>query len=143
MKKIEIRLNVEQAAFILTKKFPQLVRSKDYWPAHPVDGKTLEQTTTAWVPIWLPEDVPCPTADDLLAWWPEFSDEYAYLEALGSVRMKRDELLVQADPLVERAKDEGKANLEAALRDYRGKLRTVPDQEGFPFEVVWPVLPEE
>ncbi|WP_175804943.1 phage tail assembly chaperone [Burkholderia ambifaria] len=143
MKKNEIKLNVEQAAFILAQKFPQLARSKDYWPAHPVDGKTLEQTETAWVPIWLPEDVPRPTADDLLAWWPEFRDEYAYFEASATVRTKRDELLAQVDPLVERAKDEGKANLEAALRDYRGRLRAVPDQEGFPFEVMWPVLPEE
>ncbi|NTZ84353.1 hypothetical protein FCJ61_15445 [Burkholderia metallica] len=143
MKNSENTLNVEQAAFILARKFPQLVRAVDYWPAHPVDEKTLEQTSTAWVPIWLPEDIPCPTADDLLEWWPEFSEEYAYQEVSENVKKKRGELLAQADPLVERAIDDGKPNLEVALREYRGKLRAVPEQAGFPFDVVWPELPAE
>ncbi|MDN7790431.1 phage tail assembly chaperone [Burkholderia contaminans] len=142
MKNGEIWLNVEQAAFILERKFPRLVRGVDYWPAHPVDEKTLVQSKTAWVPIWLPEGIPHPTPDDLLAWWPEFSDEYTSLESSESARKKRNELLAQADLLVELAKDDGNLDLEAALRDYRSKLRAVPEQEGFPFDVSWPVVPK-
>ncbi|MDP9583552.1 UNVERIFIED_ORG: hypothetical protein J2791_002864 [Burkholderia contaminans] len=134
-------LHVEQAAFILAKKYPHLVRCRDYWVAHPVHEQTLEQTKTAWVPIWLPADVPPPTPADLLAWWPEFEAEYALLEASENARRQRDTLLAEVDPLVERAADAGDADREAALRRYRAALRDVPQQAGFPFDVVWPQLP--
>ncbi|AXF23491.1 hypothetical protein CUJ89_24055 [Burkholderia pyrrocinia] len=134
-------LTVEQAAFILSKKFPQLVRCKDYWPAHPVDEKSLEQTKSAWVPIWEPRDIPQPTPDDLLNWWPEFQAEFEVIDAAARVRRERDALLLQVDPLVERAADSGDADLETALRKYRAALRDVPQQAGFPLNVVWPVAP--
>ncbi|MCS6473709.1 phage tail assembly chaperone [Burkholderia thailandensis] len=134
-------LNVEQAAFILAKKFPNLVRCQDYWVAHPVHEQTLEQTKTAWVPIWQPTDIPQPTPADLLAWWPEFEAEYAFIEASENVRRQRDTLLAEVDPLVERAADAGDADREAALRRYRAALRDLPQQTGFPFDVVWPQSP--
>ncbi|MBJ9727528.1 MULTISPECIES: phage tail assembly chaperone [Burkholderia cepacia complex] len=134
-------LHVEQAAFILAKKFPQLVRCKDYWVAHPVNEQTYEQTKTAWVPIWMPTDISPPTPADLLRWWPEFQEEFELTEAAASVRRRRDELLAQVDPLVERAADSGQAELEAALRRYRAELRDVPQQTGFPLDVVWPQSP--
>ncbi|RQS30261.1 hypothetical protein DIE03_15605 [Burkholderia sp. Bp8992] len=134
-------LHVEQAAFILSKKFPQLVRCKDYWVAHPVDEKSLEQTKSAWVPIWEPRDIPQPTPADLLNWWPEFQAEFAVVDAAARVRSERDALLLQVDPLVERAADSGDADREAALRKYRAELRDVPQQAGFPLNVVWPTAP--
>ncbi|WP_321851241.1 phage tail assembly chaperone [Burkholderia diffusa] len=134
-------LHVEQAAFILAKKFPNLVRCRDYWVAHPVHEQTYEQTKTAWVPIWTPTDIPQPTPADLLAWWPEFEAEYTFIEASQDVRRRRDTLLAEVDPLVERAADAGDANREAALRRYRAALRDLPQQTDFPFDVVWPQLP--
>ncbi|MEX3555738.1 MAG: phage tail assembly chaperone [Burkholderia gladioli] len=134
-------LHVEQAAFILAKKFPNLARYKDYWVAHPVDGKSLEQTKSAWVPIWIPTDIPQPTPQDLLNWWSEFREEYELADALAAVRLKRDDLLTQADSLVERAADAGDADLVTELRKYRAALRDVPQQTGFPLEVVWPQSP--
>ncbi|VWD35788.1 XkdW family protein [Burkholderia contaminans] len=136
-------LHVEQAAFILAKKFPQLVRCKDYWVAHPVDEQTYEQTKTAWVPIWTPTDIAPPTPTDLLRWWPEFQEEFELADATASVRRRRDELLAQVDPLVERAADAGQAELETALRRYRAELRNVPQQAGFPLNVVWPQSPTQ
>ncbi|UVS99064.1 phage tail assembly chaperone [Burkholderia glumae] len=134
-------LHVEQAAFILSKKFPNLVRCRDYWVAHPVDEKSLEQTQTAWVPIWKPADIEPPTPADLLRWWPEFQEEFERVEAIASVRRQRNELLARVDPLVERAADSGQTDLEAALRRYRAELRDVPQQTGFPLNVVWPPSP--
>lgn len=134
-------LHVEQAAFILSKKFPQLVRCKDYWVAHPVDEKSYEQTKSAWVPIWCPRDIPQPTPADLLNWWPEFEAEFEVIDAAARVRRERDALLAQVDPLVERAADSGDADRESALRKYRAELRDVPQQAGFPLNVVWPVSP--
>ncbi|WP_231600680.1 MULTISPECIES: XkdW family protein [Burkholderia] len=136
-------LHVEQAAFILAKKFPNLARGKDYWVAHPVDEKSFEQTRTAWVPIWGPADIPAPTPADLLTWWPEFQEEFELADATAHVRRQRDELLAKVDPLVERAADAGQAELEAALRRYRAELRDVPQQAGFPLNVVWPQSPTQ
>ncbi len=134
-------IDVEQAAFILAKKFPGLARGKDYWVAHPVDELTLQQTKTAWIPIWEPTEAKCPTPDDLLAWWQECSTEYAEIDAAQNVRKTRDALLAQTDPLIEIAADTGNADLEAALRKYRRELRSVPEQKGFPFNVEWPARP--
>ncbi|MBR8314225.1 phage tail assembly chaperone [Burkholderia dolosa] len=135
-------LHVEQAAFILAKKFPKLERCVDYWVSHPVDEKTLKQTKSAWVPIWYPHDIPQPTPADLLNWWPEFAAEYELMiGAPERVRTERDALLAEADRLVERAADAGDADREAALRRYRAALRDVPQQAGFPLDVVWPQLP--
>lgn len=136
-----IMLHVEQAAFILAKKFPDLDRCKDYWVAHPVDEKSLEQTKTAWVPIWRPTDIPQPTPQDLLNWWPEFREEYELTDAVATARQKRDDLLARVDPLVERATDSGQVDLEVALRKYRAALRDVPQQTGFPLDIVWPQSP--
>jgi len=135
-------IDVEQAAFILAKKFPKLERCVDYWVSHPVDEKTLKQTKSAWVPIWSPRDIPQPTPVDLLNWWPEFAAEYELMiGAPERVRTERDALLAEADRLVERAADAGDADREAALRRYRAALRDVPQQAGFPLDVVWPQLP--
>lgn len=135
-------LHVEQAAFILAKKFPKLARCVDYWVSHPVDEKTLKQTKSAWVPIWYPRNIPQPTPVDLLNWWPEFEAEYELtIDAPERVRKERDALLAEADRLVERAADAGEADREATLRRYRAALRDVPQQAGFPLDVVWPQLP--
>lgn len=57
------------------------------------------------------------------------------------VRNERDSLLAEADTLVYKAQDSGDAEAEALARAYRQALRDVPEQEGFPYEVVWPTKP--
>ncbi|MFA5453478.1 MAG: tail fiber assembly protein [Candidatus Methanomethylophilaceae archaeon] len=54
------------------------------------------------------------------------------------VREQRNKLLAQADILVNKAVDTGVGETEA--KAYRQALRDVPEQEGFPLNVVWPVL---
>lgn len=51
---------------------------------------------------------------------------------------QRNKLLQRADILVNIATDTGVGETEA--RAYRQALRDVPEQEGFPLNVVWPVL---
>lgn len=62
-------------------------------------------------------------------------------EIAESVRARRDSLIAETDylmasdyPLEDDKKEE--------LKVYRQALRDVPEQEGFPTEVVWPTKPE-
>lgn len=93
--------------------------------------------------------------------WLEAGKKMEYDQAAAEIRAKRDELLRQTDqrlcidrlgldasggstitsflPLVK-----GLASaLTGEWAEYRQALRDVPQQEGFPFEVTWPVPPEE
>lgn len=54
------------------------------------------------------------------------------------VRESRNRLLAYADIMVNKAVDSGVG--EAQARAYRQALRDVPEQEGFPLNVVWPKL---
>jgi hypothetical protein len=135
-------LAVEQLAYVLAKEYPDLVRWRDYWVAHPVDSDSLEQTGTAWIVEWNAEGVKKPSPARIRVLWEEkYKDECLSSEAAASVRVKRDELLIGADKLVERAKDLGAADAELAARAYRQALRDVPSQEGFPTVVTWPTAP--
>ena len=62
--------------------------------------------------------------------------------AATEVREKRNKLLLTSDSQVlpDRA-EEGSARYEA-WADYRQALRDIPEQEGFPFDIDWPVKPE-
>ncbi|WP_083294640.1 phage tail assembly chaperone [Burkholderia plantarii] len=138
-------IDVEQAAFILTRKFPQLKRYTDWHTAHPLEQDDVggwKQRGPAWIPEWKSEEVPQPTPDDLLAWWPDYKDEYEREEAARLVRLERDDLLARADILIVRAEDDEDSGLVAALRIYRKELRSVPEQATFPFIVEWPKLPD-
>jgi hypothetical protein len=59
-------------------------------------------------------------------------------DAKKSVRSKRNELLRDTDWT--QLADSPVENRDAWVR-YRKDLRDLPDQEGFPFNVVWPVAP--
>lgn len=57
-------------------------------------------------------------------------------ELTEAVRGKRDALLKQTDEmaLVDRP-------ISQAMLDYRAALRDIPQQEGFPTDITWPILP--
>ena len=61
-------------------------------------------------------------------------------EAEKSVRAKRDSLISETDYLLASDYPISAEDLEA-VKVYRQALRDVPQQEGFPFDVVWPDLP--
>lgn len=71
---------------------------------------------------------------------PEKTEEKKLTEARQSVRSKRDSLISDTDYLLCADYPISAEDLEA-VKAYRQALRDVPQQEGFPFEVVWPELP--
>lgn len=58
----------------------------------------------------------------------------------NEVRSIRNGRLEMADIAVNKALDIGDMEAEARARAYRQALRDVPEQAGFPYDVVWPKL---
>jgi hypothetical protein len=56
------------------------------------------------------------------------------------LRSKRNQLLAETDYIVTMSTELGQA-VPLLWRQYRQALRNVPEQPGFPFEVVWPDKP--
>lgn len=70
--------------------------------------------------------------------------EEIYLQAANFVRGKRDRLLqVDVDPIVSNPLRWGSLSAEKQQEyiDYRQLLLDIPNQESFPFDVVWPLKP--
>jgi hypothetical protein len=57
------------------------------------------------------------------------------------VRAERSKLLAETDWRVLRALEDGHG-LDFDLAVYRQALRDVPEQPGFPYNIVWPGLPQ-
>lgn len=62
-------------------------------------------------------------------------------EAAAALRRRRNALLAQSDWVTIRARELGQ-ELPRVWFDYRGALRRLPEQSGFPFAVHWPDPPE-
>lgn len=71
---------------------------------------------------------------------PEKTEAEKREEAEKSVRAKRNSLISETDYLLASDYPISAEDLEA-VKVYRQALRDVPQQEGFPFDVVWPDLP--
>ena len=71
---------------------------------------------------------------------PEKTEAEKREDAEKSVRAKRDSLISETDYLLASDYPISAEDLEA-VKVYRQALRDVPQQEGFPFDVVWPDLP--
>ena len=61
--------------------------------------------------------------------------------AASAARAQRDQLLAESDWVTIRAKELGQTVPEAWYT-YRGDLRQIPEQEGFPNNITWPTKPE-
>lgn len=71
---------------------------------------------------------------------PEKTEEEKLAEAEEQVRSQRDSLISDTDYLLCADYPISAEDLEA-VKAYRQALRDVPQQEGFPYDVVWPSLP--
>ena len=71
---------------------------------------------------------------------PEKTEAEKREDAEKSVRAKRDSLISETDYLLASDYPISAEDLEA-VKVYRQTLRDVPQQAGFPFDVVWPDLP--
>mgnify|MGYP000867933793 FL=1 len=58
----------------------------------------------------------------------------------AEVRAERNRLLDKADIAVNIAVDNGDSEAESRARTWRQALRDIPEQSGFPYDVVWPKL---
>lgn len=77
----------------------------------------------------------------IIAKKPEKTPEELKAEQAAQVRAQRDALIAETDYLMMSdypISEEDKTELET----YRQALRDVPEQEGFPSEVQWPVAPQ-
>lgn len=83
---------------------------------------------------------------DLLCW---LRDEYAMLLAKEYMRQHRDALLMDALNVLDRHEKQIRYGLDPTLSElqiyavarYAQELRDVPQQPGFPREIVWPKVP--
>lgn len=82
-----------------------------------------------------------PDPEALAAWRAEHPPEDPGAALAAETRAQRDELLAETDwtQVLDAPID---AVGREAYRTYRQALRDVPEQAGFPAEVVWPELPE-
>lgn len=71
---------------------------------------------------------------------PELTPEEKRAQAESQVRVKRDALISHTDYLLTPDYPITPEDM-LAVKEYRTALRDVPQQDGFPFEVVWPELP--
>ena len=99
-----------------------------------------------WVQRFVARDMFADTTDDDGKKTTKAEHEAAYqatldAEAAASVRAQRDELLAKSDWVTIRAKELGQTVPEEWYT-YRGDLRQIPEQSGFPHDVTWPTMPE-
>ena len=71
---------------------------------------------------------------------PEKTPEEKLAETEEEVRSKRDRLIADTNYLLMNDYPVSSEDLES-VKAYRTALRDVPQQEGFPYEVVWPEVP--
>lgn len=72
-------------------------------------------------------------------WQEDIAKKLEYFAA--AVRSTRNEQLLFADYMVNTKEDSGESSQK--WRQYRNFLRNVPEQAGFPLDVVWPEAPTE
>ena len=98
-----------------------------------------------WVEKYVARDMFADTSEDGVT-TTKAEHEAAYqatldADAAATVRAQRDELLAKSDWVTIRAKELGQTVPEDWYT-YRGDLRQVPEQSGFPHDVTWPTKPE-
>lgn len=75
----------------------------------------------------------------------EFKNHLIQKEAgieAAKVRAKRGELLAESDREVLPDRNNAQSEEYTAWAEYRQALRDIPEQEGFPYDIVWPAKPE-
>lgn len=72
--------------------------------------------------------------------WVAAAAEQEYNEVAAAARKARNALIAETDYLLEADYPISKAE-KAKWTTYRQALRDVPEQPGFPYEIVWPMKP--
>ncbi len=134
------RYTHDHMVLTLKRMYPGLVAGRDYRSAHPL-GPDGEQNAPPFIAYWASDSVPQPADAEVEVFF-HTNEESIRAE---HVRLFRDMALRATDSKTiapPDAPDPVKA-LAVGWSAYRDALRKVPEQKGFPFEVTWPVPPEE
>ncbi|WP_333985156.1 phage tail assembly chaperone [Burkholderia orbicola] len=122
----------------IKKLYPGALHGVDFLVGHPVDPETGELTGLPWIAAWRrPEPQP---ADEMIH--KEFAGNEREFRAVV-IREQRDACLRDSDSRTAVPPDAPASVKEnAALwAEYRQKLRDIPTQSRFPFNVDWPEAP--
>ncbi|WGS44228.1 phage tail assembly chaperone [Burkholderia sp. JSH-S8] len=116
------------------EKWPELRHGRDFLVAHPLCKVTGKQSGNPFILQWSAEQIAQPNVTDFYERAEELRPAYAAQRA----KSRRDALLAQSDWT-----QMGHVPLETRemWEVYRQALRDVTEQEGFPFEIAWPVRP--
>ncbi|WP_175981376.1 phage tail assembly chaperone [Burkholderia sp. BCC1630] len=122
----------------IKKLYPGALHGVDFLVGQPVDPVTGELTSLPWIAAWKRTE---PQPDDKSI-HKEFAANEAEIRAVV-VREQRDACLRDSDSRTAVPPDApASVRANAALwADYRQKLRDIPTQTGFPFDVEWPEAP--
>ncbi|AOJ86740.1 hypothetical protein WS87_08665 [Burkholderia sp. MSMB0856] len=124
----------------LKRMYPELVPGKDYRAAQPVE-RNGGQSGPPFIAYWVSESVQQPEDAEVHAFF------VANEESIRSehVRIFRDMALRNSDSMTVAPPDAPKSVRTLAEKwvTYRENLRKIPEQEGFPFSVVWPESPAD
>jgi hypothetical protein len=108
------------------------------------DG-VVQDANGNWVENYVARDMFADTTEDGVT-TTKAEHEAAYqagldAKAAENVRNERNKLLEECDWVTIRARELGQPVPEDWYT-YRGDLRQIPEQEGFPHNVIWPTKPE-
>lgn len=129
--------------YIINKKYPDAVHGRDFWTAHRIDKATGEQKGEAFILEWNINS-PEPSQEEISQLWEKYGEEAVVFEKENSVRVERDRLLLELDGVISnpiRYSSLSKPQKDK-VSEYRQLLLDVPQQEGFPLIIEWPVKPE-
>ena len=109
-----------------------------------VSNGVTQDAKDNWVQAWSVVDMFSDTTEDGVT-TTKAEHEAAYqsrldTEAAASVRAQRDQLLAECDWVTIRARELGQS-IPEDWYTYRGDLRQVPEQSGFPHDVTFPEKP--
>src|SRR5690625_1903673 len=129
----------------ITKNIPEAIPFENFWVGQDVIDEDRSNLGPVYITDWEVPGIPKPSSEDIDAWLQDFDTTPYFVRA---VRAKRDNLLSQMDARRLRHSDEVSLGLEPTeplqpLLLYIQALRDIPQQAGFPHEVVWPTDPLE
>ena len=119
-----------------------VIRNNTYTVPHPDDETVPAEIHAEFDALYAEVDAYAKEHPDMVTnEGPLALSEEEQLDALASsVRTQRDSLLAQTDYLLMPDYPITEENL-VEIKAYRQALRDIPEQEGFPENVIWPVVP--
>lgn len=124
---------------LINKMHPNAIHGKDFWVAHPIDPVTNAQGGQAYIVDWR-LDTPAPADAEIAALDQKYGAEVAKEWLAFETRFKIDELLKEADRLFKIGEDDDDEDTIKRIKAYRRALRALPEQTGWPDNLVWPEI---